>query len=64
MSEYVDPAKQPAHDRWIADGHCPVISGTKAWCNLQAGHAGDHASPYITDDSRPGRGQIMVHWHH
>jgi hypothetical protein len=36
-----------AHDRWVREGHCPVVSGSKAWCSLKAGHLGQHGSPFI-----------------
>ena len=43
----VNPYSNPDHDEWVRKGHCPVISRTKAWCNYQAGHNGDHASPRL-----------------
>ena len=40
-----------AHDRWVSEGHCPIVSASKAWCSLRAGHQGQHGSPVIRGDS-------------
>lgn len=38
------------HERHVAAGFCASIAGTKAWCNLKAGHAGNHMAPYLHPD--------------
>jgi hypothetical protein len=34
-----------AHNRWVADGFCPVVSQTRAYCGKRPGHSGLHGSP-------------------
>jgi hypothetical protein len=34
-----------AHDQWVRDGFCPVVSAGKAWCGKRPGHSGLHGSP-------------------
>jgi hypothetical protein len=37
-----------AHDNWVKQGHCPVVSWTKAWCgNKPHGPAVRHGSPAV-----------------
>jgi hypothetical protein len=39
-----------AHDRWVADGFCPVVSVNKAYCGKRPGHSGMHGSPWLRPD--------------
>ena len=34
-----------AHDQWVRDGFCPVVSVTRAYCGKRPGHGGRHGSP-------------------
>ena len=37
-----------AHDNWVGQGHCPVVSFSKAWCsNRPHGLASPHGSPVV-----------------
>ena len=41
-----------AHDRWVRDGFCAVVSVTRAYCGKRPGHSGWHGSPlWLPDDS-------------
>ena len=43
---YVAPGfDYEAHDRWVRDGNCPVVSVSKAYCEKPSGHSGRHGSP-------------------
>ncbi len=32
------------HDRWVAEGFCPVVSGAAMFCGKRPGHGGRHGS--------------------
>jgi hypothetical protein len=34
-----------AHNRWVADGFCPVVSASRNYCGKRPGHSGLHGSP-------------------
>jgi hypothetical protein len=36
-----------AHDRWVRDGFCPVVSVSRAYCGKRPGHSGNHGSAIV-----------------
>ena len=46
------------HEDYVEQGYCPAVSSTKAWCNWDAGHSGDHMAPYLHDNGK----QTQLRW--
>jgi hypothetical protein len=45
---YVNPGfDHEAHNRWVLNGNCSVVSWTKSWCDRTANHPGRHWSPLL-----------------
>jgi hypothetical protein len=41
----MDKHQNPNHQRYVEDGGCPSIHQFGIWCNLDAGHEGEHWAP-------------------
>jgi hypothetical protein len=51
------------HDRWVAEGFCPVVSVSKAYCGKRPGHGGKHGSAVMRICEPPGTSDtIWVEW--
>jgi hypothetical protein len=51
-----------AHDRWVADGFCPVVSETRAYCGKRPGHSGQHGSPAQKPSAAQGFDTVWLEW--
>lgn len=50
MSDEQPSAEPTPHQRWMQEGRCHYVHWTKAWCNDDEGHEGEHWAVRLTPD--------------